>query len=582
MVTIPVGSYTPDMPAFNNPGSANIVNCVPRTESSYGPYPQLNTYGTALNSTCLGSYCCLDSADDVHIFAGDVNNLYTYTTTTASIVSNGTNPYNVTSGEKWNFALFGSRVLATDFESPIQSYSLLTSSKFSDLANGNIISLMLVAGSGYTNGTYALSVTNPGAGSGFAGTVTVSGGILSSYAITSVGSNYPQTATISVPAGAGAGSGGSITPTIQTIAPKARYMAQVKGFLVLGNTSDAVGGNQPQRVWWSSSNDPTTWPTPGGTLAATLQSSYNDLFGEGGWIKGIVGNLGTADGAVFMEHAIWQMIYVGPPVVFNFIPIEGARGTEMPGSIAQLGGTVFYVGEDGIYQFDGTTSVPIGYGKVDKTFFADLDFSYLSRVTGAIDPINKLYVLAYPGAGNSNGNPNKILTYHWPSQKWSVLQVNCEHILRAYAFGNNVLDSIGSVSLDSVTYNKFPMDSSVWNGGQLLLGGFDVSHQLSFFNGPNLGATIETTEGQPYPDKISFINNCRPLVDGGIPTVSFAWRNRLVDVPNYNIGTVMNQIGTCPQTINGRYLRASVTIPNGSLWTHFQGIDVDAVPNGVM
>src|SRR5579884_2534303 len=83
-----------------------------------------------------------------------------------------------------------------------------TNSVVMSFVNGSITALTLGAGTGYTNGTYALSVTGAGSGSGFAGTVTVSGGALTSYSITNVGSDYPTTATISIPAGAGAGTGG--------------------------------------------------------------------------------------------------------------------------------------------------------------------------------------------------------------------------------------------------------------------------------------------------------------------------------------------------------------------------------------
>lgn len=582
MVMIPVAEYSPDMPDYQNPGSSNIRNCIPRTTQSYGPFPSLASYGTALTAYCRGANSYEDASGNIYTFAGDINNLYKYTTTTASVVSNGTNPYSVSPGERWEFALFGQRVCATDFESAIQSYLLASSATFTDLANGGITLLVLTAGSGYTNGTYALTVTGGGTGSGFTGTVTVSGNALTSFAISNVGKGYPQTATISVPGGAGAGTGGTITPTIATLAPKARYLAVVKGFLCAGNTNDASAGNQPQRVWWSSQNDPTTWPTPGTALAATLQSSYNDLFGDGGMIKGIVGNLGTSDGAVFMEHAIWRMVYVGPPVVFDFFPVEGARGTSIPGSIAQLGGMAFYIGEDGFYQFDGSTSTPIGFDKVDKTFFADLDSNYYDRVTGTIDPVNKLYIVAYPGSGNTNGNPNHLMIYHWPTQKWAIIDQQCEYIFRGLSFSNNVLDTIGAVSLDSPTYNTFPSDSAVWLGGKLLLSGFDTTHKLAFFNGSYLAATIETSETQPFPDKITFVNDCRPIVDGGIPTVAFATRNRLVDAPVYNVATMMNAIGTCPQSINGRYLRAQVNIPAASAWTHFQGVEVSGTENGVM
>lgn len=584
LTSIPIAEYTPDMPALDNPGSGNIVNCIPRTHKSYGPFPSLQAYGDALTGTCLGAYSCIDSSGNPYVFAGDVNDLYDYTSasTTPNVISNGTHPYAVASDDLWQFVLFGQRVCAADGEAPIQSYVLGSSSIFADLSNGAINSLTLTPGSGYTNGTYALAVSGAGGGTGFAGTVTVSGGLLSSYAISNHGKGYSQTATIAIPGGAGAGSAGAIAPSIDTIAPIAHYLAVVKGFLVTARTTDGVSGVQPQRVWWSGLNDPTNWPTPGTATAAEFQSSYNDLFGEGGWVTGVVGNLGTADGAVFMEHAIWRMVYAGPPEVFDFFPVEGVRGTQAPGSIAQLGGIVYYLGEDGFYAFDGTNSIPIGFEKVDKTFFADLDATYLSRVRGAIDPINKLYLCAYPSINNTGGNPDKLLAYHWPTQKWALIEQACETLFRSLTFGNSVLDTVGSVSLDSDAYNMFPMDSRVWLGGITTMAAFDTSHKLSYFNGANMAATIDTSETQPYPGEMTFIQDCRPLVDGGIPSVAFGYRNRLVDMVTFNNPVPLNFIGTCPQTVNGRYIRGEITIPAGSDWTHIQGLEAEGIPNGAM
>jgi hypothetical protein len=206
-------------------------------------------------------------------------------------------------------------------------------------------------------------------------------------------------------------------------APKARHLAVVRDWLVAGNTVDGAFGPQPQRVWWSAIDDPTNWPTPGTSGAAAVQSDYQDLVGDAGWVQGIVGNLGTADGAVFQERAIVRMSYVGPPAIFSFATAEGARGTPAPGSIAQLGAVVYYLGEDGFYAFDGSSSRPIGANKIDRTFFADLDPSYFHRISAAVDPASKVCFWAYPGIGNNGGNPNRLLAYHWALDRFTLSDV---------------------------------------------------------------------------------------------------------------------------------------------------------------
>jgi len=136
------------------------------------------------------------------------------------------------------------------------------------------------------------------------------------------------------------------------------------------------------------------FPTLGTASAAAVQSDSQNLYGDGGWIQGIVGNLGTADGALFMEHAVVRVIYAGPPGIFYFLPAEGVRGTPAPGSIVQLGALVYYLGEDGFYVFDGTQSKPIGIDRVDRYFFENVDQSKMFRIVAAVDPVNRLIVWA--------------------------------------------------------------------------------------------------------------------------------------------------------------------------------------------
>lgn len=364
-------------------------------------------------------------------------------------------------------------------------------------------------------------------------------------------------------------------------APKARYCAVIKNFLALANTTDATFGAQPQRVWWGALNDPTNWPTPGTSLAAQVQSDYQDIFGEGGWIQAIVGNLGTADGAVIMEHAVWRMVYSGPPTIFSFLPAEGVKGTPAPNSVVQFGAFVYYLSENGFEIFDGTMSQPIGFGKVDKYFYSNVDQSNMHRVVAAVDPINKIVMWAAPFAGNSGGNPNVILFYHTVLNRWSIATgLNLETIARVLSFGYTLdtLDNTG-YNLDTLPYS---LDSRIWTGGNVLLSAFDASHKLNFFSGANLPATVDTTEGQLFPGKRGLIRSARPLVEGAIvaPKVAIGTRDRLFDAVTMGSAVAVNSIGLCPQRVAGRYARAEITTQSGETWTHIEGVEIDAIPLG--
>jgi hypothetical protein len=281
-------------------------------------------------------------------------------------------------------------------------------------------------------------------------------------------------------------------------APNARYSAVVKNFLMVTGTYDATDADQPQRAWWPALNDPTNWPTPGTTAAATVQSSFDDLLGDQGFMTGIVGNLGNADGAVFIERAVYRMLYSGPPETFDFPPAVGVVGCVAPGSIVSYANRAFYLGPDGFYAFDGASADPIGANKFDKTFYADLDQSYMGRIVGTADPINRQIIWAYPGQGNINGNPNRLLFYSTVNQRATICDVTCETIARMLSVGYT-LDQLYTVLGYTLDNLPAPLDSRVWTGGQLLLGLFDTTHKLNYMTGANLAPLIDTTEAQPFP-----------------------------------------------------------------------------------
>jgi hypothetical protein len=361
-------------------------------------------------------------------------------------------------------------------------------------------------------------------------------------------------------------------------APQARYVAVVKDFVMVANTFDATDGNQPQRVWWSGIDDPTSWPTIGSASAAQVQSDRQDLPGDGGWIQGLVGNLEAADGAVFQENAIYRAQYVGSPAIFSFHRIDGARGTPAPGSIASLGPFCFYLADNGFFQFNGAQSVPIGAGKVDRTFWSDVDTSYLYRITSSIDPVNKLVFWGYPGSGNSGGTPNKILVFNWELGRWGYGEQALEILLQSRAFGYTLdqLDPFGT--LETL---PFPLDSRVWTGnGRFLLSAMDTDHKLATFSGANMAASIDTAEAQIFPGQRAFVSGIKPITDSAAATVAAGTRALLGDSVTYGSDTSMDATGVCPMRSEGRYHRARLSIPATASWSHVSGVDVAARPAG--
>lgn len=365
--------------------------------------------------------------------------------------------------------------------------------------------------------------------------------------------------------------------------PRGKYVCVLKNsFVMLGNLFDGADAEQPQRVGWSGAGDAGSWPTAGSQSAAQLQSGRFTLLGDGGAVQGFATDLANADGVVFQEYAVKRVMYVGPPGVFAFLPAENVRGTPSPYSIVTMGGVAYYRAQNGFYAFDGVASRAIGANKIDQTFADDLDQNYFMRVVAAADPVLKLIWWAYPGAGNSGGNPNRLLCYNWQLDRWSLVEATVETIVRVLSIGYT-LDELGTVlgyTLDEV---PAPLDSAVWTGGNLQLGTFDTDHKLNYLTGTPLAAQVDTAELQPFPGRRSFVSGARAKVDGvgTAPTVSIGRRERLQDAVSYTADIPINALGLSPARTSGRLIRASVKVPASGTWEHISGVEIDAIPQGI-
>lgn len=372
--------------------------------------------------------------------------------------------------------------------------------------------------------------------------------------------------------------------------PRGKSIAVVKNaFVVLGNTFDPENDAMPQRVWWSGAGNATSWPAIGTDDAALVQSGAVDLLGPGGHVQGFAPDLINADAVVFMEYGVRRMMYSGPPDIFTFLPVENARGTLAPHSIVVNGGIAYYWGQDGIYAFDGGASQPIGANKVDKFLLGegntvgDVDMEGIARVVGISDPLNKLIWWCYPSRQSPDGNCDRLLCYSWQLDRFSLVEISCETILRLLSIGYTLdeLETVlGYLTVDSI---PAPLDSDIWLGGKVQFGLFDTDHKLNFLTGSRLAATVDTQELQPVPGRRLMVTNSRPLVDGlsTAPTVSIGRRERLQDAVSFTTAVSLNAMGACPVRTSGRYVRGRITVPAGSdVWQNISGIALDAMPQG--
>lgn len=368
--------------------------------------------------------------------------------------------------------------------------------------------------------------------------------------------NYPQTLTLI---------GGTNFANLTTDL-KARYCTTIRNFLVFGNTWDAGDTYVPHRVRWSALDDPTSY-----TISPTTQADFQDLNPTYGWVKNVIGG---EYGVIFQERAISRMTYVGSPVIWQFDEVETGKGLLSAYSAVKVGNIIFYLGLDGFYAFDGNQSIPIGENKVNRTFFNDVDLSYLTRIYGTADFDRQVVYWAYPGSGNTNGLCNKIIMYNYApnaTKRWSYAEPgDLEFIYTSLSEGYTLdqLDAFGT--LDTL---PFSLDSRVWTGENFLLSGFNADHKQVNFTGSALTAMLETQEAQLIENNRTLISLVRPVVDGsGTVTVQMGTRNLHSESVTYASAVSVNSTGNCPMRSNARYHRARVNISGG--FNHAQGIEV--------
>ena len=132
MPLLPFPVYAPDVVDYQSQSSLTITGVVPRADG-YGPVPSPTVYSAALASTCRGAFVAWKDDGSVRIFAGTATKLYILDNTalTWSDVSKGAGTYtSVVPAEQWQFAQFGTQVIAVQANTVPQVYDLTAGGAF--------------------------------------------------------------------------------------------------------------------------------------------------------------------------------------------------------------------------------------------------------------------------------------------------------------------------------------------------------------------------------------------------------------------------------------------------------------------
>ncbi len=334
--------------------------------------------------------------------------------------------------------------------------------------------------------------------------------------------------------------------------PRARHIATVDNFLILGNIYDPVEGPIGNGVSWSAVNSPLSWPTRGTDLAVSVQSDQQPLEGKGGPVNGLTA--GSEVGAIFQKEAVWRMDYVGGDVVFNLRRVEPDHGLLSPGLAVAVGRQVFYLSEDGFYLFNYTMSASIGKDRVDSTFFSDLKEEFIDRVSIAKHPDKTLVFILYPGSGaDAAGTPNKILMYDYVLDQFGHADVDAETLVIAVSPTASLDAPATADDPDDLVSTTDSFDTRISPTGSRVVGAYDSSHILSSFSGSPPDAIFEGGHLEMTPGGRSFVSAVRPLVDDVDVTMQVASTSVRNEEMVFGREIEQTADGRCPMRSDGRY-----------------------------
>jgi hypothetical protein len=338
---------------------------------------------------------------------------------------------------------------------------------------------------------------------------------------------------------------------VAAAAPTAQFVTVVRDFVVAAKTASEIS-----TVYWSDINDETNW-TPGSGSQADEQ-----VIPDGGEIRGLTGG---EFGIVLLERAIARMTYIGSPLFFQFDIIARNLGCYESRSVVQSGPLTYFLSDDGFFVTDGQTVKPIGNEVVDRWFFDNADPAQLDEMSAAVDPVNKVVVWCFRDIFNIQ----KLLIYNYSVDKWSHANTTADFI-STLATASYTLEQLANVSasLDALPES---LDSRLWAGGKLVLGGVDAS-RLVTFGGANQTAVLTTGDIETEATE-TILTLARPIVDNGSATVQVASRYRLDGNLSYSTAVAADSENRIPLRSRGKYHRVSLT-PTES-WITAVGVDVE-------
>ena len=354
---------------------------------------------------------------------------------------------------------------------------------------------------------------------------------------------------------------------------------------IAAGTAAALGGSPPtsdmvatvrQQVFLAGD------PSARNTLSI---SGYND---SAGWTAGvnqslvvpfpsggeITGLCGGETGIILQQRSVKRATYTGDVTVWSFDEISHDVGCMAKGSVAQAGTLVFFLSDQGFKLCDRNQVIPIGVNQIDDFFFRSYSRSdIISKISCAVDPRTTTVTWAMPGT------PGRLWSYNWARQKWSVGETGLKMVFTGFT-SNVTLEGIDTLYPGGIDTVPYPLDSTMFAGGQPLFFVVDNSSIVGTLTGANLAMSIALPPVEIEPGRRVRIIGAYLDSDAVAGTLYVDARERAGDSPNVKMSSTMRASGRLPIRANGKFNGLRVTIPAGAVWTYINGVRLDYAIEG--
>jgi hypothetical protein len=330
----------------------------------------------------------------------------------------------------------------------------------------------------------------------------------------------------------------------------------------------------PRRVHWSAISDITGW---------TIGTNLSDIqeFPEGGPVMGVGG---AEIGYVLQDRCIRSVQFLpgDTTLIFSFSRALHDRGSISKYGFVSIGNVLYFAAEDGFYSVAGTDVKPIGQDKVNDWWLHNSDPGR-RNVIHCLAGVNKPRIVWVMHTSSSSPVYDRQLIFDWSISRWSKSSVSA-YVWALMASPGLDLDTTGpepnDVDLDSTAS---ALDSFAYLGGRPLIGAIDQQGRLASLTGPNLAATMETAEVHLATGDRAFVSDAYPFDDSlndATGTIAAGVRERLQDNVVWEPPVTIEITGSAALFSSSRLHRFRRFIPEGTVWTHAQGVRIEAQQDG--